>query len=435
MEPIGPAIRRSLQYETDALLHRLEGVRPLVTQIPSVPAASVSPVAAGAIDRFLADGRDELRLLIHEYRRWLDKAGDRLDPAEAQRRFAMVRLRFNRVLAHFEMFADLLLQRCEHDHGVLLRGLDVLATDALALGARFFEPVPVITYLDRGVGAAIRKARTRLPGGGQNPVAVIRVPRERMVGSGIGASLVHEVGHQWAASINLVEPLRAALYARSAGPNGRAWGIWARWISEIVADFWAVGVLGIGATLGLIQVVSLPRPFVFKVHLDDPHPTAWLRVHISCAIGNALFPHPQWNRVRELWTALYPPEADDPQTALLNMLLAHVPAFVAMMLDHQPAACAGLALRHLVPAAERQPVRLSALHHSWKATSTALRDAEPTLAMAVLGQAKFEGALPSGEEAHVHTRLLQAWALRDTIVPLTTGRVERRLNATLSLAA
>ena len=415
MEAIGPAIRRSLSYETEALLHRLDGVLPLVTQIPAVPAAAIAPAAAGAIDRFLAAGRDELRVLVHQYRRWLAQAGDGLNPAEAQRRFAMVRLRFNRVLAHFEMFADALLQRCEHHHGVLLRGLDILATDALALGAGYFEPSPVITYLDRGIGAAIRKARTRLPGGGQNPVAIIRVPRERMVGSGIGASLVHEVGHQWAASIGLVEPLRAALYARSAGANTREWTVWAHWISEIVADFWAVGVLGIGATLGLIQVVSLPRPFVFKVRLDDPHPTPWLRVHISCVIGNALYPHPQWDRLRVLWNSLYPLEADDPQIELLNGLLAHVPAFVTALLDHRPAACAGLALRNLVPAAERQPGRLAALRQIWLSKPTGLRDAAPSLAMAVLGQAKFDGVLPPGEESREHTRLLQSWALRDTI--------------------
>jgi len=33
-------------------------------------------------------------------------------------------------------------------------------------------------------------------GGGENPVAIVRVPRERMVGNGIASSLVHEVGHQ-----------------------------------------------------------------------------------------------------------------------------------------------------------------------------------------------------------------------------------------------
>ena len=99
------------------------------------------------------------------------------------------------MLTQFDIFADVLSQRSEHDTGVWLSGLDVVAADALAL-PDYYEAPPVICYLDRGHGAAIRRARTRLPGGSENPVAVVRVPRERMVGSGIASSLVHEVGHQ-----------------------------------------------------------------------------------------------------------------------------------------------------------------------------------------------------------------------------------------------
>ena len=48
-------------------------------------------------------------------------------------------------------------------------------------------------------------------------------------------------------------------------------------------------------------VVSLPRPFVFRPNTDDPHPTPWVRVKLSCAIGEKLFPHPQWARLAALW--------------------------------------------------------------------------------------------------------------------------------------
>jgi hypothetical protein len=414
-----PSARRILLHETEALLQRLDRVRPLVTQIPSVPAAAIAPAAASAIDRFLDTGRDELRELVHGYRAWLEAAGNSVDPAEAQRRFVMVRLRFNRVLAHFETFSDVLVQRCEHDAGTLLHGLDVLAADALSLGAPYLEPSQVITHLDRGVGAAIRKARTRLPGGGENPVAIIRVPRERMVGSGVGASLVHEVGHQVAASLDLVGSLRAALrtWRATSGSDAPLWAVWDRWISEIIADFWAVGVLGIGGTLGLIQVVSLPRPFVFKVHLDDPHPVPWLRVHVSCALGSALYPDPQWEQLGALWDGLYPLAAAGPTSRvdLIRKLHAHLPSLVAVLLDHRPASCHGRRLRELVPWAERTPERLRALHEQWSHRRGALRNAMPSLAMAVLGQAKFDGRLAPHAESEIHTRLLRAWAIRGTL--------------------
>ena len=72
--------------------------------------------------------------------------------------------------------------------GVWVAGLDVLAGDALQLDAQLYRVPPVMCFLERGHGAAIRKARTRLPGGDDNPVAIIQVPRERMVGSGIAAN-------------------------------------------------------------------------------------------------------------------------------------------------------------------------------------------------------------------------------------------------------
>ena len=121
-----------------------------------------------------------------------------------------------------------------------------------------------------------------------------------MVGSGVASSLVHEVGHQGAAWLCLVESLREDIASkrRSMPVHRRAvWRWWERWISEIVADFWSVGELGITSTLGLIGVVSLPRAFVFRVGVDDPHPIPWIRVKLSAAIGDCLYPHPQWRQL------------------------------------------------------------------------------------------------------------------------------------------
>jgi len=124
-----------------------------------------------------------------------------------QRRFTLIRLRFNVLMSPFDIFADVMTQRSEYETGVWLSGLDLFAADALKL-PDYYDAPPVVCYIDRGHGAAIRRARTRLPGGGNNPAAVIRVRRERMVGSGIAASLVHEVGHQAAALLDLVTSLR-----------------------------------------------------------------------------------------------------------------------------------------------------------------------------------------------------------------------------------
>src|SRR5712691_65427 len=226
-----------LDQEARALLARLARVRPFVLSQPMTLAASLLPAAQIAIECFLAEGRHELKNRIRDFLSWLHDEGRQASPQDLQRRFVFLKLRFNAVLSQLELFHQVISQRSENEQGVWLSGLDVVAADALAL-PDYYEAPPVICYLDRGIGGAIRRARTRLPGGGENPVAVIRIPRERMIGHGIASSLVHEVGHQAAALLGLVESLRPLLQEvqrRAPAPERLAWQLWERWISEIVA--------------------------------------------------------------------------------------------------------------------------------------------------------------------------------------------------------
>src|SRR5213079_3391858 len=98
--------------------------------------------------------------------------------------------------------------------------------------------------------------------------------------NGIASSLFHEVGHQGAALLGLVGSVRNALNERTlrarSAPERLAWTLWTRWVSEIVADFWAIGRVGSTSTLGRLGLVSLPSYFVFRVNADDPHPTPWM---------------------------------------------------------------------------------------------------------------------------------------------------------------
>ncbi|MFL9828938.1 hypothetical protein, partial [Rhodoplanes sp. SY1] len=312
-----------LEQEARGLLTRLDRVKTFALLEPMVPAASLLPEAQSAIERTLVEGRRELHGRIEAFLGWLAQARHTVTAADAQRRFTILRLRFHAVLNEFDMFVEVITQRSEHEYGTWLSGLDVAAADALTLPDGPYEVPPIICHLERGPGAAIRRARTRLPGGRDNPVAIIRVPRERMVGCGIASSLVHEVGHQAAACLDLVGSLRPVLQGLQRGTHAERdlWAVWERWISEIVADFWSVARVGVAATMGLMAVVSLPRPFVFRVDLSDPHPTPWLRVKLSAAMGQALYPHPQWAVLAALWEELYPRHGLAPaQLALFERL-------------------------------------------------------------------------------------------------------------------
>ncbi|HEY6400160.1 MAG TPA: hypothetical protein VI479_02045, partial [Blastocatellia bacterium] len=312
---------------------------------------------------------------------------------------------------------DVVSQRSEHETGVWVAGLDDLAAEALELPGVYSAP-PVVCYLERGHGAAIRRARARLPGGDKNPVAIIRVPRERMVGSGVASSLVHEVGHQAAALLDLVNSLRPALQERGRNGAGRliAWPLWERWISEIVADFWSVAKVGIAAPLGLIGVVSLPRAFVFRVDVEDPHPSPWIRVKLSCAMGAALYPHQQWTALSRLWESFYPLDGlNAEKRQLFTAMVESIPNFVSLLVSHRPPALRGRSLKETLATPERRPAQLAALYRAWRASPTLMRAAPPTVAFAAVGQAKFDGRVTPEEESHILADLLAYWATRSAL--------------------
>jgi hypothetical protein len=408
-----------LEQEARALLTRLAGVRPFALQESMLPAANLLPSSQIAIEKFLSTGRSRLRRLLDEFLRWLKSAEiSHIGAEEAQRRFTLLRLRFNGVLSQFDLFENVITQRSENQTGVWLSGLDVASADALHLRERFYEAPPIICYLDRGTGAAIRRARTRLAGGGSNPVAIIKVPRERMVGSGIASSLFHEVGHQAAALLGLVDSLRLALREMSRDdPEGApAWQLWERWISEILADFWSVARVGVTATMGLMAVVSLPRPFVFRLDARDPHPMPWIRVKLSAAMGRALYPQPAWEQLVGLWESYYPPRSLDPELHdTLAMLERTIPALVTLLIHHRPAALRGKSLPEVLDLEELGPARLRGHLQHWRREPQEMYRARPILAFAAIGQGRADGAITPEEESTVLGKLLTHWALTSTL--------------------
>jgi len=414
---LSPFAASTLALETRGLLTRLARLQPFALVMPMVGAARVSAEASAAIERYLRRHRRELRTQVRAFLAWLQSAQGRGSTAvEAQRRFSFLKLRFNATITQFDIFSDALAGRAEIGNGVWLGGLDAAAEDALALQPSRYEMPPVVTYLDRGHGAAIRRARTRLPGGGDNPVAVVRLPRERMIGSGIASSLVHETGHQAAALLDLLPSLREELSARrrwSSSEESIAWHLWERWISEIAADFWAVAKVGVSATQGLMNVVSLPRAFVFRIDREDPHPFPWIRVMLSAAAGDLLYADPQWNLLAALWRSFYPTTSLDPgRLAIVNALERTMPEFLRTLAGHRVAALGGLPLAQAFDLAERRPERLRQIWRTSGRSVNTLQSLSPTLAFAVIGQAKQDRRLSPERESSLLAQLLTRWGLR-----------------------
>ena len=107
------------------MLARLDRVKPFVLTEPMVLAASLLPAAQIAIERFLAEGRRELKKRVRDYMSWLHGEGRHASPADMQQRFVFLRLRFNAVLSQLDLFSQVITQRSENEQGVWLSGLDV----------------------------------------------------------------------------------------------------------------------------------------------------------------------------------------------------------------------------------------------------------------------------------------------------------------------
>lgn len=402
-----------LTHETYSLLTRLNQVKPFSLTISMVRGATISEEAFKEIIRHLENEKSALRIKLFRFIEEIKQAKQQqLDERPLQSGFTILRLRFNSILDQLDIFHDALVQRSENDTGIWLAGLDVLAEDGLS-GIKSLVDIPaVMVYLERGHGAAIRRAKTRLPGGDENPVAIIQVPRERMIGSGIAGSLIHETGHQVASLLNIVPALTVAIEKRiGAGNDVVAWRYFNRCISEIICDVWAVGHLGVAATMGLMGVVTLPRYFQFRINLNDPHPAPYIRVWLSCAFGNKLFPHPQWKKLWQMWNRFYPRHGLDQTTInILDTIEKCTGAFTNLVLQQSTKEMRGKKLTAFFPIAERTPENLKELFLLWKAKKISLQNMRPTLVFAVLGQAKADMAISPSQENSILTKQLRHWA-------------------------
>jgi len=137
-----------------------------------------------------------------------------------------------------------------------------------------------------------------------------------------------------------------------------------------------------------------------------------------------LYPDPQWRRLAAVWRAMYPVEGVPPRlAAALADLEATIPDLVTMLVGHRPFPLGG----HRLGAVLRNPeVCRDALQRrfaAWRAEPDGMHRAPPTVAFAVLGQARASGLLTPEREARLLRRLITDWAVTST---LATARAATR---------
>ena len=143
-------------------------------------------------------------------------------------------------------------------------------------------------------------------------------------------------------------------------------------------------------------------------------------------MGRSLYPDPQWDKLAQLWEEFYPPSRlDDTRRRLLGILEATIPSFVEVLVHHRPIALNGHSLKEVLPVVERQPAELRKHWQAWQASPIVRRRTSPSLAFAVLGQAKVDGQLPSEREGTLVSEMLTRWAVSNSISSLASCLSQR----------
>jgi hypothetical protein len=317
-----------------------------------------------------------------------------------------------RVETVLAFFAEAVKSRTTPKLAAILRGCDVLAgmsMDAVLrpLGRR---TPPVLTYIDKGLGASIMRAGLRLwDPESINPVAAIKLTRH---GLGRPTALIHESGHQVAAIVGWNGEL-AQLLERGMAPAGaEISAIWGSWASEIAADAHAFAHTGFASLAGLHDVVSGDPRSVFDLRLGDPHPVPYLRVLLGVVMSRRFYGAGPWDDLGDAWQAAYPLDsAPRSSRVLIDASLPLLDRAVELTL-RTPARCfGGRALVELVDPARVSPAQLAALARTAGAALGTSTHWLGTEALRMLALSGYRAATEPERAAEVLAQY-QLWMLR-----------------------
>jgi hypothetical protein len=256
----------------------------------------------------------------------LSAAADQQDLARVRAGLLRLRYRYLRSETVIDFFGDAVNTRTNPRIAAILRGLDALAVDSME---RVLRPLgidvpPTLTYLDKGLGASILRAKARLWDESLSPAAAIKITHYNMWQP---TSLVHETGHQVAHLTGWTTELGDALHATLAPVSPVAAEIWRSWASEVAADVYAFALLGYAPLPALASVVDGPTQAVFRLLPGDPHPFGWLRVLFNAELCRDWFGAGPWDALAQVWTARHPLGAAPALTAeVARASLAQLPA-------------------------------------------------------------------------------------------------------------
>lgn len=359
------------------------------------PAAFASPTAWASLESYLdrsvrasLDASTlRLRTEVGGLRVQLDGAKTQPQLIEVARRLQGVRRLHGQVETVVSFFTEAVNTRTSPALGNHMRALDRIAHASMAtvLGPLGRPIPPVLTYVDRGIGAAILRAGVRLWDGRVSPAAAIKVTRHNLFRP---TSLVHETGHQVAHLIGWNR--EAAVSIRNVlSDDPQLAAIWSSWTSEITADCYAFAHCGFGAVAALHDVVANEIETVMHLAIGDPHPISYIRVLLGVAMCREAFGAGPWDDLAAAWIVIHPLTGARRDAAeVLRRSVPRLPALAQSLLRRQLSCFGARSLVGIVDPTLVSPASLEKLRVSAGASlfsSAHLVRREPLRVLALTG--------------------------------------------------
>lgn len=324
-----------------------------------------------------------------------------------------VRRRYVQVETTLDFFGDAINTRTNGKLGTILRALDVLAVRSMDAVLRPLgrETPPVLTYIDKGLGASILRAGVRLWDGGTiSPAAAIKMTRHNLYRP---TSLIHETGHQVAHILGWTEEWVCALHHEFDGRAPRnVVDAWADTGSEVVADIHAFVHCGYAAVAALHDVVASEEAAVLRYLPGDPHPIPFIRVLLNVEFCKRMFGAGPWDELADAWVETNPPsQATAGTREFLATSVGLLPRIADMCLTRRLRALGGKSIAELIDPGRVRPQALmqwASTLGSGLYTSSHWATAEPLRLLALSGYRMAT----EPRQAHQIAQDYEDWMLR-----------------------
>lgn len=328
-----------------------------------------APTAWQGLERYLGTAlRTNLLEAVGRLRRQSDvldaqlRAAETADELEQVRRNVVrFRTRVLRTETQLDFYGDCINSRTNPRLAALLAACDVLARRSLeTVLTPLGEPVsPVLTYIDKGLGASILRSGLRLwDGRSISAAAAIKITRHNLYRP---TACLHEAGHQAAFTLGWNEELADA-FRRDLADDAAVADTWAGWASEVAADTFAFAHAGYASVATLHDVIAGEQTSVFALRPMDPHPVAYLRVLLGTEMAVRFFGAGEWDDLKRAWMRAHPiEEAPAELHDLLRGSVARMPRIVEACLLRPMKAFKGRPFATLVDPRRVRPDALAQL--------------------------------------------------------------------------